>query len=175
MTRSILVGAQTFAVEITPVTLKRVRALTQIRLEEVIDLTRTPPLVEELTRDVVLFVDVLYAVLKPQCDALGWDSARFGEALASHPQLQRAMVELLYAVEDFFHPGRTVAPLRTVVAKALEYQDRIQAMGPELTSRIDQAATAYVESQLAKLQATKYGDSSGTTPESSESSQTIGA
>ena len=81
-------------------TVKRVRALCGVDLNSVIEVEDGKPsakLLERLSSDPVLLVDVLYAVCKPECDRLGVSDEDFGSAMAgdSVDAATQALLELL--------------------------------------------------------------------------------
>ena len=81
-------------------TIKRVRALCGVDLNSVIEVEDGKPsakLLERLSSDPVLLVDVLYAVCKPECDRLGVSDEDFGSAMAgdSVDAATQALLELL--------------------------------------------------------------------------------
>ena len=77
--------AWTLVVNVAPV--KRVRALCGVDLNSVIEVEDGKPsakLLERLSSDPVLLVDVLYAVCKPECDRLGVTMVMNGIRLFHH-------------------------------------------------------------------------------------------
>jgi hypothetical protein len=85
-------------------TVKRVRALCGVDLNSVIEVEDGKPsakLLERLSSDPVLLVDVLYAVCKPECDSLGVSDEDFGSAMAGD-SVDAATQALLDEVIDFF-------------------------------------------------------------------------
>ena len=85
-------------------TVKRVRALCGVDLNSVIEVEDGKPsakLLERLSGDPVLLVDVLYAVCKPECDRLGVSDEDFGSAMAGD-SVDAATQALLDEVIDFF-------------------------------------------------------------------------
>lgn len=85
-------------------TIKRVRALCGVDLNSVIEVEDGKPsakLLERLSGDPVLLVDVLYAVCKPECDRLGVSDEDFGSAMAGD-SVDTATQALLDEVIDFF-------------------------------------------------------------------------
>ena len=85
-------------------TIKRVRALCGVDLNSVIEVEDGKPsakLLERLSGDPVLLVDVLYAVCKPECDRLGVSDEDFGSAMAGD-SVDAATQALLDEVIDFF-------------------------------------------------------------------------
>ncbi len=71
-----------------------------------------PELLNQLAGDPIQFVDILYAVIKPQLDELGIDDVAFGESLDGE-SVERATEALLEGLVDFF-PGARKAMLQRV-------------------------------------------------------------
>ena len=66
-------------------TIKRVRALCGVDLNTIVEVEDGKPsakLLEKLSSDPVLLVDVLYAVCKPECDQRNVSDEDFGAAMA---------------------------------------------------------------------------------------------
>ena len=86
-------------------TIKRVRALCNVDLNSIIEVEEdgkpSAKLLERLSSDPVLLVDVLYAVCKPECDRLGVSDEDFGSAMAGD-SVDAATQALLDEVIDFF-------------------------------------------------------------------------
>ena len=77
---------RTWTLEVTVATVKRVRALCKVDLYSIVELDKnnkpSAELLERLSSDPVLLVDVLFAVCKPQADKLGITDEDFGESMA---------------------------------------------------------------------------------------------
>ena len=85
-------------------TIKRVRALCGVDLNTIVEVEDGKPsakLLEKLSSDPVLLVDVLYAVCKPECDQRGVSDEDFGAAMAGD-SVEAATDALLDEVIDFF-------------------------------------------------------------------------
>ena len=85
-------------------TIKRVRALCGVDLNSIVEVEDGKPsakLLERLSGDPVLLVDVLYAVCKPECDQRGVSDEDFGAAMAGD-SVEAATDALLDEVIDFF-------------------------------------------------------------------------
>ena len=85
-------------------TIKRVRALCGVDLNSVIEVEDGKPsakLLERLSSDPVLLVDVLYAVCRPECERRGVSDEEFGAAMAGDA-VEQATDALLDEVIDFF-------------------------------------------------------------------------
>ena len=96
---------RTWTLAVTVGTIKRVRALCDVDLANIItiDSGTTPKvdLLERLGSDPVLLVDVLYAAVKPEADAKGVTDEEFGRAM-SGDAIEMATTALLDEVIDFF-------------------------------------------------------------------------
>jgi len=96
---------RTWTLEVTVATVKRVRGLCKIDLNSIVELDKnnkpSAELLERLSSDPVLLVDVLYAVCKPQADKLGITDEDFGEAMAGDT-IEHATTALLEEVINFF-------------------------------------------------------------------------
>lgn len=99
-------------------TIKRVRSLLGIDLMTFLE----GELMGQLMSDVVLFVDVLYAVCKPEADARGVTDEQFGQAMSGEV-LQAAEEALAEGLFTISHPSRREAS-RTVWEKAKALRDR---------------------------------------------------
>jgi len=129
-----------WAVDLTVATLKRVRALAGVDLMAAVG----GDLLERLAGDPVLLADVLFAVVKPEADALGVTDTDFGCALAGD-SIADATTALLEGLVDFFpNPRRRL--LATALAKLTSWQRAaIQAAQDRLDSpALEQAVAAAV-------------------------------
>lgn len=134
---------------------KRVKALLGVDLLKPAD--GDPPLLTRLGSDVMLVCDVIFAIVKPQADALGVSDEQFGAALGGDAILaaQGAFAEELV---DFFRQlrrtdlARMTAMQQAVIVKAVAAAER----------RIDALdVDAMIEST--------FGNASTASPASSES------
>ena len=93
---------RTWTLAVTVGTIKRVRALCDVDLANIItiDAGTTPKvdLLEKLGSDPVLLVDVLYAAVKPEADAKGVTDEEFGRAM-SGDAIEMATTALLDEVD----------------------------------------------------------------------------
>ena len=92
-------------------TIKRVRALCGVDLNSIIEVEDGKPttkLLERLSTDPVLLVDVLYAVCKPECDSKNVTDEDFGAAMAGDA-IENATAALLDEVIDFFPAAKRLA------------------------------------------------------------------
>lgn len=85
--------------------IRRVRALCGVDLCSIVELDKdnkpNTELLERLSTDPVLLVDVLYAVCKPECDGRNVSDEDFGSAMAGDA-IEHASSALLDEIIDFF-------------------------------------------------------------------------
>lgn len=149
-------NGQTWNLEITVGSLKRVRDLAGVNLADLGE----GEVLERLGRDPVLLGDVLFALCKLQADERGVGDEQFGAALAGDA-VEQATTALLEELADFF-PSRR----RTLLRKALAKMKRIEDLAIDAAeARLD--ADEMEKEALAGSQAS--GSESGSSPESSES------
>lgn len=155
---------RSWIVSINVGTIKRVRALCEIDLANIIELEpgRTPKvdLLERLAADPVLLVDVLYAVCKNEADNKNISDEEFGRAMAGDA-IELATSALLDEIIDFFPVAK-----RQVFGKILSASRRFQARSKEALTELlnDPALDAKIDAELERLTT-----SSGNSPESLES------
>ena len=92
---------RTWTLVVNVATVKRVRALCGVDLNSVIEVEDGKPsakLLERLSSDPVLLVDVLYAVCKPECDQRNVSDEDFGAAMAGDA-IEQATAALLDEVD----------------------------------------------------------------------------
>ena len=147
---------------VTVATVKRVRALCKVDLNSIVELDKnnkpSAELLERLSSDPVLLVDVLYAICKPQADKLGVTDEDFGEAMAGDV-IEHATTALLEDVIDFFPEAK-----RMVMRKILSASRRFsRAARKKLEAELNGEFESRVVSELDRLTG-----SSGTVPESAE-------
>ena len=123
-------------VEIDTSTLRRVKAVTGVNLLECVE----GDLIERLSSDVLLLVDVLYAIIQPQADQQQITDEQFGEGLAGDV-ITDATTALLEAMVAFFpEPRRRL--LKTAAAKYAAVQTKAMEMvqakldSPELEKQV---------------------------------------
>ena len=123
-------------VEIDTSTLRRVKAVTGVNLLECVE----GDLIERLSSDVLLLVDVRYAILQPQADQQQITDEQFGEGLAGDV-ITDATTALLEAMVAFFpEPRRRL--LKTAAAKYAAVQTKAMEMvqakldSPELEKQL---------------------------------------
>lgn len=104
--------------------IKRVRALCGVDLNSIIELDEknkpSAKLLERLSTDPVLLVDVLYAVCKAECDQKGVTDEDFGMAMGGDA-VEHATTALLDEIIDFFP-----APKRLAFQKILSATRRFE-------------------------------------------------
>jgi len=129
-------NGRAWALIINVATLKRVRALCDVDLTKVVELDEKgqpcTKLLEQLSSDPVLLVDVLYAICKPECDRQNISDEDFGTAMAGDA-IDHAASALLDEIVDFFP-----------AAKRLTFQKVLTA-----TRRFEAIARKKLESLLA--------------------------
>ena len=147
-------------------TIKRVRALCGVDLNSVIEVEDGKPsakLLERLSGDPVLLVDVLYAVCKPECDRLGVSDEDFGSAMAGDA-IEQATSALLDEVIDFFPEAKRLA-FRKILSASRRFEE--MARKRLAAAMADSGFEDRVVSELERLTGL-----SPNAPESSESTLT---
>jgi hypothetical protein len=128
-----------WTVQITVATIKRVQALCNVNLLDVLD--SKSHLLEKLSTDPILLCDVLFAICQEQAKSANVTDEQFGQALAGDV-IDHATTALLQELADFFPAAkRTVlkkalAKLRQVEEKALEIASA-QLDSPELQQQLE--------------------------------------
>ena len=92
-------------------TLRRVRDLTSVDLGK---LFSDPQQLANLHNDIILFVDVLFAIVKPTADARGVSDIQFGQSLAGDV-LESAVLAFETSVVDFLPERDRRAVLRQLI------------------------------------------------------------
>ena len=149
-------------VDIDNTTLRRVKALTDVRLLDAID----GDLVTRLSSDPLLLGDVLFAICKPQADQQDVDDEAFAEGLAGD-SIDEACKALVDALVAYFPESR-----RRLLRKAADKQKMIEMRGLEaIEKRLDDPnlVDRIVEDLERKLAVPASSDSSSDSPVSSES------
>ena len=149
-------------VDIDNTTLRRVKALTDVRLLDAID----GDLISQLSSDPLILGDVLFAICKPQADQQDVDDDSFAEGLAGDAidEACKAMVDALVA---YFPESR-----RRLLRKAADKQKMIETRGLEaIEKRLDDPnlVDRIVGDIERKLAVPTSSDSSSVSPASSES------
>jgi len=105
--------------------IKRVRALCGVDLNSIIELDEknkpTAKLLERLSTDPVLLVDVLYAVCKPECDSKNVTDEEFGAAMAGDA-IDLATSTLLDEIIDFFPEAKRLA-FQKILSATRRFED----------------------------------------------------
>ena len=94
---------RTWTLVVNVATIKRVRALCGVDLNSIVEVEDGKPaakLLERLSGDPVLLVDVLYAVCRPECEQKGVSDEDFGAAMAGDA-VEQATDALLDEIVDF--------------------------------------------------------------------------
>ena len=138
--------------------IKRVRALIDVDLLEVIEGT----LLERLIRDPILLCDVVYAVCKPEADKLGVTDEEFGKAMAGDA-IDQATKALLEELVGFSPSPQGRANLQRILETTWRMIEKAQDV---IAARID---SGEIERAAEQLLATS-SDSSGSSPASAASS-----
>jgi len=101
-------------VDVSVNSLRRVRDLIGLDLSGV----RVAAVIEQLSNDLPLTVDVIYCIVKPQCDAAGVSDEDFGRALQDEDGsiASAAVVALMEGLIEFFPDARA----RKVLSRLLE-------------------------------------------------------
>ena len=124
---------RTWTLLVNVATIKRVRALCGVDLNSIIEVEDGKPttkLLERLSTDPVLLVDVLYAVCKPECDSKNVSDEDFGAAMAGDA-IENATSALLDEVIDFFPAAKRLA-FRKILSASRRFEQaartRMQTM-----------------------------------------------
>ena len=136
-----------WSLDITVQAIRRIRGLTGVDL---LDAANGGDVLERLSTDPVLLVDVLYAACKPQADAAGITDEAFGEAMAGDA-IEHATAALLDDLVDFSPNQRDRAALAQVIQTARKAMSRARDLRDEAMdqARMDRA----MDAELAKLSA----------------------
>ena len=125
---------RTWPLVVNVATIKRVRALCGVDICTIIELDEknqpSTKLLERLSSDPVLLVDVLYAVCKPECDKLNVSDEDFGAAMAGDA-IEHATSALLDEIIDFFPEQKRLA-FKKVLSATRRFEEiakkRLQAL-----------------------------------------------
>lgn len=103
---------RTWMLVVNVAAIKRVRALCDVDLNAIVEIDHdnnpSTKLLERLSSDPVLLVDVLYAVCKPDCDQKQVSDQDFGAAMAGDA-IDHATTALLDEIVDFFPEAKRLA------------------------------------------------------------------
>lgn len=113
-----------WTIEINVNALKSVKAALDIDLMEI----SGGNLIERLTTDFVLLIDVIYVLCRKQADALSIGDEEFGRAMVGDA-IENATIALLEGITDFF-PSRRRATLK----KAMSKMEKLDLMAMEIVN-----------------------------------------
>lgn len=164
------IPAKTWTVSLTIGAVKRVKSLMPH-----VDLLQPqegkPPLIERLTDDPILVVDVLYCLLKPEADAASISDVQFGERLGGD-SFRLAWEALQDELRDFFQKLG-----KPEIVKVLEAQKKVVLATSEAMSRkvvdLEAAALRMIDEKEKELDVNQLildatrGKSSTSSPASS--------
>ncbi len=111
---------RTWLIEINVALAKKVRALTGVDLYRLVDNDFAN--LQELLRDQITLVDVIYVLCKDQADAQKMTDENFGAGLAGET-VTRAAEAFMDAYIDFSQDPRAAAVLRSLTTKGLAAVD----------------------------------------------------
>jgi len=163
-----------WALEATVTSLRRVLKLTGTDLTE-LD-AGDPPLCVRLETNVMLLVDVLYALLEPDATAAGLSDVQFGEQLG--PEGLKAGKEALSReLTDFFRRLGRQDQLKVLEAQATFLSaasarklSRLEKIDPDaLLNALEEQANAKIDQEFPGLSAKLFGSKSTTAPPCSAS------
>lgn len=156
-------AGRTWMLSVNVAAIKRVRALCGVDLNSIVemDVNGEPntKLLENLSSDPVLLVDVLYAVCKPEADSKGVSDIAFGEAMAGDA-IEAATNALLDEVIDFFPEAK-----RKAFQKILSATRRFEAIAKKRMETI-LADEKFEEKLVSEME--RLTGSSGSAPASAE-------
>lgn len=156
-------AGRTWMLSVNVAAIKRVRALCGVDLNSIVemDVNGEPntKLLERLSSDPVLLVDVLYAVCKPEADSKGVSDIAFGEAMAGDA-IEAATNALLDEVIDFFPEAK-----RKAFQKILSATRRFEAIAKKRMETI-LADEKFEEKLVSEME--RLTGSSGSAPASAE-------
>ncbi len=177
---------RTWTLDLTIGAVKRVQALLNVNLLDPLGADAKPrrakggklkkprPLVTRLQLDVVLLVDVIFALLKPEADQKGVTDEQFASALGGDAAYQ-AFEAFMAEWSDFFQRLR-----RETDAKAIQANMDLVAAEDKrnvaMVDRVTVAATAVAEKKrqeaIQKIEALGHSETATDSPGSSASTPT---
>ena len=98
--------------------IKRVRAALSVNLLEVLE----GSLVQQISNDPILLVDVIFVVCQPEADKRGITDQQFGQAMGGDA-IDRATAAFFEDLTDFFPSGQ-----RQMLKQAMEKVEKLQGM-----------------------------------------------
>lgn len=129
---------RTWELAITIGGVKRVRALLAADMLEMIDgrdKGRQKAAIEKFTGDLVVAVDVIYVLLKPQADALGVTDEDFAESMFGEP-MEKAIDTYAEEIIDFFRNPVLRAILQAGTARYRTVAGESEAAARKIVERI---------------------------------------
>ena len=157
---------RTWTLVVNVAAIKRVRALCGVDLNAIVEIDKnnnpTAELLERLSTDPVLLVDVLYAVCRPECEQKGVSDEDFGAAMAGDA-IEQATSALLDEVIDFFPEAKRLA-FRKILSASRRFEE--MARKRLAAAMADSGFEDRVVSELERLTGL-----SPNAPESSESTR----
>lgn len=154
-------AGRSWTVAVNVATIKRVRALTSLDLLDV-----AGGAFEKLVGDPVILCDVLYAICKPDADAIGVTDEQFGAAMAGDA-IEHASRALIEDLIQFFPNPRERAALSRVVEAMDAAMDKART---QVQARLDSGEIdRSLEKALMATSGSTTGPSSTDSPASSES------
>ena len=152
---------RTWSLELTIGAVKRVQALLDVNLldplgaaEEAVEATgdapkkKEVPLITRLQLDVVLLVDVIFALLKPQADGAGISDEQFASALGGDTAY-RAFEAFMGEWRDFFQKLRRQTEAQAIAAN-MELVAAEDQRNLAMIDRVTEAAVAAGERERQK-------------------------
>lgn len=156
---------RSWLINITASTVRRVKELTGVYLPSLADDQFKG--FNDLAQDVVLFLDVLYAVVQPDAEKNGVTIEQLGDALGGDA-CERAAEAFTNGIVDFFHESRR-GVLRTLLEKSKRFRTLMTAKAEKELETLD--PQKMVDEWLANQNPSpiELKDSSGSVPASSDS------
>ena len=137
-----------WTIEVNVAAIKRVRGLCKVDLNSIVEVDSenrpTARLLEQLSSDPVLLVDVLYAVCKPQADKLGITDEDFGEAMAGDA-IEHATTALLEEVIDFFPEAKRLVMWKILSASRKFSEAARKKLEAELNGEFESRVVSTLE------------------------------
>ena len=159
---------RTWSTAISVNAIRRVKELVGVNLLEVFD----GEMLARLADDPVLLVNTLYAVCKPQADERDVSDEAFGELLVGDT-IELAAAALVRGIADFFPKDRRAVLDRLWAATKRTRTEAIRMATDKLDSPlVEQAITGAIRKASDEIdqRLRSYGDTSGSSQESSASS-----
>ena len=154
-------AGRTWTVSITVDAIKRVRALLDVDLLEVVG----GKLIDRLITDPVLLCDIVYAVCKPEADAQSVSEEDFGRAMAGDA-IEHATTALLEELVSFSPSPRDRANLKRVLETTQRVMDKVRDL---IEQRIESGELDRIAEEALQDHVDGVGTSSGNSAGSSAS------